>query len=167
MKNAALILLAAGLLLGSEAAHAEIWQPYQDHSRLCRLEYPSSLFQRESIDDDDFLNFSTREGEASFRVKSVSNNENLTPQEIKAEFVRKTNSVLIYERGNDNFLVLSGFHGDDIYYSKIALSEDRKQLCILHISYPSTLKRAFNDIVPRMSRSFRAKGHRITLFEAG
>jgi hypothetical protein len=167
MKDAVLVVLAAGLLLGSEPAHAEIWQPYEDDSRLCRLEYPSSLFQRESIDDDDFLNFSTREGEASFRVKSIYNKENLTPEEIKAEFVRKTNSILIYDRENENFLVLSGFHGDNIFYSKIALSEDRKQLCILHISYSSAMKRAFNDIVPRMSRSFRAKGHRITLFEAG
>lgn len=167
MKNALLTLLAAGLLLGSEPAHAEVWQPFQDDARLCRLEYPSSLFQRESIDGDDFLNFSTREGEASFRIKSVSNKENLTPEEIKAEFVRMTNSVLVYDRENDDFLVLSGFHGESIFYSKIAFSEDRKQLCILHISYPSALKRAFNDIVPRMSRSFRAKGHRVTLFEAG
>ena len=80
MKNAVLILLAAGLLLGSEAAHAEIWQPFQDDSRLCRLEYPSSFFQRRSIDDDDFLNFSTREGEASFRMKSVSNQRKFDPR---------------------------------------------------------------------------------------
>ena len=167
MKNAILMSLAAGLWLGGEPAHAEIWQPFQDDARQCRLEYPSSLFQREFIDDDEFLNFFTREGEASFRVKSVSNKENLTPEEIKSEFIRKTNSVLVYDRENDNFLVLSGFQGDSIFYSKIALSEDREQICILHISYPSTMKRAFNDIVPRMSRSFRAKGHRVSLFEAG
>jgi hypothetical protein len=167
MKLAFHAMLAAGLSLGSAAAHAEIWQPYHDDTRKCRFEYPSSLFQRESVDDDDFMNFSTPDGEASFRIKSVANAENLTPEEIKAEFVRKTDSVLVYDRENDDFVVLSGFHGNDIFYSKIALSEDRKQLCILHISYPSAWKRAFNDIIPRMSRSFRARGHRVTLFEAG
>jgi hypothetical protein len=153
MKNALLTLLA-GLFMGIEPAHAEIWQAYQDDSQLCRLEYPSSLFSRGTVDDDEFLNFSTREGEASFRIKSVPNQENLTPEEIKAEFVRKTNSVLVYDRENDNFLVLAGFHGESLFYSKIALSEDRKQLCILHISYPSAMKRTLMTSSPECPGRF-------------
>ncbi len=167
MKYAFHALLAAGLWFTTGAAYAETWQTYQDDSRLCRVEYPSSLFQRGSVDEDDFLRFSSRSGDASFRIATRPNEGDWTPEDIKAEFVKKTNSILVYDRENDNFLVLSGFRGDSIFYSKISLSEDRKQLCILHISYPSSEKQVFNDIVPRMSRSFRAKGHRITLFEAG
>ena len=167
MKHAFLALLGAGLLFSTGAACAETWQTYEDDSRLCRLEYPSSLFHRGSVDDDDFLKFFSRGGDATFRIATRANEGQWSPEDIKAEFVKNTNSILVYDRENENFLVLSGFRGDNVFYSKIALSEDRKQLCILHISYPSSEKQVFNDIVPRMSRSFRAKGHRITLFEAG
>ena len=139
---------------------------YQDVSRQCHLEYPSSIFMRGSVDEDDFLHFSNFGGDASFRIKSLPNEEILTPGKIKAEFVKKTHSILVYDQEKDDFLLLSGFQSENIFYSKIALSEDRKQLYVLHISYPISDK-AFDGIVLRMAWSFRAKGSRLSLLKIG
>ena len=81
----------------------------------------------------------------------------MTPTEIKAEYIKKKGTKdLVYDRSKKDFLVLSGFNGEMIFYTKIALSSDNETICVMHISYPRKLKRAFDAIVTRMSRSFIA-----------
>ena len=80
--------------------------------------------------------------------------------------MKETEDTPVYDRLKDDYLVLSGFQGENIFYSKIALSEDRRKLCIMHISYPRSEKREFDGIVTRMSRSLRAQAHQISLVES-
>jgi hypothetical protein len=61
---------------------------------------------------------------------------------------------ITYNRTKSSFLVLSGYRGRDIFYTKVAVSPDRRVACILDITYPRSLKRQFDGIVTRMSRSF-------------
>jgi serine/threonine-protein kinase len=148
-----LLILAA---VAPTLAHAESWAKYQEDK--CRLKYPISLFNQGGIDAENFQLFSGPDKDTYFRTIGLRNEEQLTPGEIRAEYIKEKGTTdLVYERTKRNFLVLSGYRGQNIFYTKIALSPDNQTICVLHISYPREAKRSFDAIVTRMSRSFTAE----------
>ena len=137
--------------------HAAPWEVYQDDTEKCRLDYASSVFVRGKKDEEDFQRFSGPNKDIYFRVAGLPNDEGLSPKEIRAEYVKnRGKSEIVYERTKRDFLVLSGIRDQKIFYSKIAVSPNTKNICVLHIVYPQKAKRAFDPIVTRMSRSFKA-----------
>ena len=148
------------LVLGafdSTLARAESWSRYQSNVDRCRLDYPSDLFDLGAMDAEKVQWFSGADKNTFFRVSSIFNEERLTPWEIRAQYVKERGRAdLVYERTKTDFLVLSGFRGNSIFYTKVALSPDNETVCVLHISYPRKAKRAFDRVVTRMSRSFAA-----------
>lgn len=137
-------------------AKAATWAVYQDDSNKCWLSYPSSVFIPGEIDAEDFRRFSGPNKDIYFRVAGIPNDEGLSPREIKAEYVKnKGKSKIVYEHTNTDFLVLSGIRDRKIFYSKIVVSPNTENICVLHIVYPQKAKREFDAIVTRMSRSFK------------
>ena len=137
---------------------AESWADYKDGTQKCKLKYASSIFARGAIDSENFQRFSGPNKDTYFRVLGHPNEEQLTPGEIRAEYIKKKGTTdLVYERTTRDFLVLSGYRGKNIFYTKIALSPDNETICVLHLSYPRRAKRAFDAIVTRMSQSFAAE----------
>jgi hypothetical protein len=150
------ILLLVLAAVAPIPAHAESWANYKEDK--CRLKYPVSLFDPGGIDAENFQRFSGPNKDTYFRTIGLPNEEQLTPGEIRAEYIKEKGTTdLVYERTKRDFLVLSGYRGQNIFYTKIALSPDNETICVLHISYPRKAKRAFDAIVTRMSRSFTAE----------
>lgn len=136
---------------------AATWAVYQDDSEKCRLSYASSVFTPGEIDAEDFQRFSGPNKDIYFRVAGLSNDEGLSPREIKAEYLKnRGKSTIVYEHTNTHFIVLSGIRDRKIFYSKIVVSPNSKNICVLHIVYPQQAKQEFDAIVTRMSRSFKA-----------
>ena len=139
-------------------AYSESRVVFRDDRHECRLDYDRDMFTPGSLDSENYRRFSGPNKDTHFSVTAVPNDENLTPKEIRKEYlVKRGTKDLVYERTKSEFLVLSGFRGRNIFYTKIALSPDNETICVLHISYPRTAKRAFDTRVTRMSRSFAAK----------
>lgn len=150
-----LLLIFAGIF--PSAAQAKSWAVY-NNTQKCSLMYESSVFSHNEIDAEDFQRFYGPNDDTFFRVIGVPNEEHLTPSQIRAEYIKKrTATDLVYERTDRDFLVLSGYRDNNIFYTKIVLSPNNKTICVLHISYPRKAKRAFDKIVTRMSRSFTAE----------
>ena len=148
-------MLAVAVMPTSGKAAA--WEVYQDDSGKCRLSYASSVFTPGEIDAEDFQRFSGPNKDIYFRVAGLPNDEGLSPKEIKAQYVKnRGKSKIVYEHTSANFLVLSGIRDRKIFYSKIAVSPNGESICVLHIVYPQKVKRQFDAIVTRMSRSFTA-----------
>lgn len=138
--------------------NAAAWAVYQDDTEKCRLDYASSVFTLGKKDAEDFQRFSGPNKDIYFRVAGLPNDEGLSTREIRAEYIKNRGKAeLVYERTNTDFLVLSGVRDQKIFYSKIAVSPNNSNICVLHIVYPQKDKRAFDAIVTRMSRSFEAK----------
>jgi serine/threonine-protein kinase len=136
-------------------AQSEGWSVYYDHQYGCQLEYPSFVFAADQREPDDPHSFSGPNHETYFRILGVDNPSGRTPADIKAEYVRSNiPGEITYERTKREFLVLSGYRGDSIFYTKVSLSKDGKIACILEITYPRNDKTKFDTIVTRMSRSF-------------
>ena len=141
----------------STPGEAATWSVHQDDTRKCRLDYASNVFTPGEIDDENFQRFAGPNKDTYFRVTGLYNEEQLSPKEIRAEYIKnRGKSDLVYERTKKDFLVLSGIRDRKIFYTKIAVSPNNKNICVLHIVYPQKAKRAFDAIVTRMSRSFRA-----------
>ena len=156
-----LAILGIGLILGAMAptpAHSESRVVFREDGLECRLDYDKAMFKPGSVDSKNYRRFSGPNRDTHFSVTGLSNDDNLTPKEIRKEYLEDRGSKdLVYERTKGEFLVLSGFRGRNIFYTKIALSSDNKTICVLHISYPRKDKRAFDSRVTRMSRSFIAR----------
>jgi hypothetical protein len=149
--------VGAGLSLDSAPSHSESWTVYRDSLYGCRLEYPSSLFSQEPLDlAENFQKFSGSNAQIFFRVMGVENKDKLSPAGVKARYLSAdVPGDIVYERTKPDFLVLSGYRGGSIFYTKVAESPDQRTICILEITYPRKAKKAFDGVVTRMSRSFR------------
>ena len=136
---------------------AATWAVYQDETEKCRLDFANNVFKLGKKDAEDFQRFSGSNKDIYFRVAGLPNDEGLSPREIRAEYIKNRGKAeIVYERTKSDFLVLSGIRDQKIFYSKIAVSPNSKSICVLHIVYPQKAKRAFDAIVTRMSRSFKA-----------
>ena len=151
-------VIPAFLLMSSfvpAAAQSEDWAVYRDSD--CRVDYASARFTQDPLDDEETQRFSGPDSATYFRVKGVDNEEHLTPNGIKAKYLEeKVPGDIVYQRLKSDFLVLSGYRGDSIFYTKVAVSADKRTICILEITYPRKAKRDFDDVVTRMSRSLVA-----------
>jgi hypothetical protein len=150
------LALVVALNPSPSPAQDEGWSVYRDQVFDCRLEYPTSLFTLDPLDiEEDFRRFSGPDGQTSFRVRGVDNQDRLAPSEIKAKYLQAgVPGDIVYERTKSDFLVLSGYRDESIFYTKAVVSPDQRIICILMITYPRGAKREFDAVVTRMSRSF-------------
>ena len=151
-------LICTGLFLAlSTPGKTATWAVYQDETQKCRLDYASSVFALGKKDNEDFQRFSGPNKDIYFRVAGLLNEEHMSPTQIRKEYIKnRGKSEIVYERTKSDFLVLSGIRDGKIFYSKVAVSPNTNNICVLHIVYPQKAKRAFDAIVTRMSRSFKA-----------
>jgi hypothetical protein len=149
-------LIAAWGLCSSFAAAQELdWGVYRDSVHGCRLDYPRILFSPDVQAQEQPQRFSSDDQNVYFRVMGAENSSGWTPEDIKQKYLTADMpGDVTYERTKNQFLVLSGYRDDNIFYTKVAVSADRRTACILDITYPRSLKRRFDDIVTRMSHSF-------------
>jgi hypothetical protein len=149
--------LVAALSFGSAISAAQElgWDGYYDSAYGCRLDYPRALFSAQSSEPGQPKRFSASQDDIYFRILGVENNSSWTPEDIKEKYLNANMpGDVTYQRTKDGFLVLSGYRDGNIFYTKVALSDDRRIACILDITYPRSLKQQFDGVVTRMSRSF-------------
>jgi len=61
-----------------------------------------------------------------------------------------------YQAHRDNWFVISGTDGDDLFYERHLLSHRGEIVNSFVISYPAKLKQTYDPIVTRMAQSLRA-----------
>jgi hypothetical protein len=150
--------LACYILIANAYAISD-WQVYRDTIYECRLQYPSSVFVQDPLDvAQEGQRFSGTDETIYFRVLGFKNSTELSAAQIKAKyFAASVPGDVVYERTKTEFVVLSGYRDDSIFYVKVSLSPDKRTACVLEIVYPRKSKNAFDGIVTRMSRSFAVR----------
>jgi hypothetical protein len=150
------LALAGALTLSPEVTAQDLdWGVYEDEEHGCRLDYPRALFSADPEEPGEPQQFSGRDESTYFRVMGAENSSKWTPAEIKEKYLRADMpGDITYERTKEEFLVLSGYREEAIFYTKVAISDDHHTACILDITYPRSRKREFDGIVTRMSHSF-------------
>jgi hypothetical protein len=144
------------ILTGPSKAQDLDWGAYRDEKHGCQLDYPQALFAPDPDEPGEPQRFSGNDESIYFRVMGAENASKWTPEDIKDKYLRANMpGDVTYQRTKDEFLVLSGYRDDAIFYTKVAVSDDRRTACILDITYPRSAKEDFDGIVTRMSRSFK------------
>lgn len=158
MRSYFLLAVATIGFLGTESLAADLrWTFYEDDDFGCVLDYPAGLFSPDASSPDEPKRFSSKNADVYFRIQGVENADGWTPQAIRERYLSADiPGDVTYDRTRSDFVVLSGYRGENIFYTKVAVSADRSSACVFEITYPREQKRAFDRIVTRMSRSLRS-----------
>jgi hypothetical protein len=154
-------LVAAVLGCGIVGAAADDWGIYQNERYGTTIEYPASFKPLPPPDNNDGRKFESADG-GIFSVFASFNALDYSLAEYR-DFILKNldaGSVVTYQAqgrtDGDDWFVISGTKGDDIFYEKHRLSYRGEMMEGLVISYPAQLKETYDPIVARMAKSFRS-----------
>ncbi len=94
------------------------------------------------------------DGKAVVTIFGVENQARKPIEALVSEYKRKApNARFTYEWRRGNAAVLSGYEGGDIFYIRIALSEDGERAAILSMTYAREVKRRLDPLVTELSTS--------------
>ena len=154
-------LVAAVLAFGTIGALADDWRLYQNERYGTTIEYPPSFKPLPPPDNNDGRKFESADGGA-FSVFASFNALDYSLVEYRDSILKNLDagSVVTYQAQSqtdgDDWFVISGTKGDDIFYEKHRLSYRGEMIESLVISYPASLKATYDPIVARMAKSFRS-----------
>lgn len=151
---AAMVIAA---LLTAGAARADTWQLYQNDRYGTTIDYPDIFRMQPPPDADDGRTFKSADG-AVFKVAASYNALDFTIASYR-DFVIKNldrGSRVTYEAHGDNWFVISGTNGGELFYEKHVLSHAAQMTEEFVISYPAAVKQTYDPIVARMAKSLRS-----------
>jgi hypothetical protein len=156
-------LLISGLgggaaVLVFPAAAQRAWITYRNERFGTTIEYPSDRFNpAEPPANGDGLRFIAADG-AAFTVSAINNvlHQRLTAIETAVVKNRARGDRITHREHGPHWFALSGTRGNSIFYSRHLLSHRREIINDFEISYPAKLRGAYDPVVTRMAKSFRA-----------
>jgi hypothetical protein len=152
-------VLAGAMMLAPDGAAAQKeWKTYKNERFGTTIEYPSDKFiPQPPPENGDRLRFITTDS-AEFTIGAINNvlDQNLAAIEASALRDRPLDEKITYRDRGSNWIVLSGTKADVIFYERYLLSHRGKIINDFEIIYPGRSKSIFDQIVARMSKSFRA-----------
>jgi hypothetical protein len=146
--------LAAALF--APAAGADTWLTYQNDRYGTTIDYPDIFKMQRPPDADDGRTFKSADG-ADFTVSALYNTLDFTVATYQDFIVKDlaAGSVITYQAHGNDWFVISGTRGANIFYERHLLTHGEQMTEDLVISYPAALKAVYDPIVARMAKSFR------------
>ena len=143
-------------LLAASAAVPAGWTTYYNDRYGTTIDYPSTFTPEPPPDADDGRRFKSADG-ASFSVSAAYNAMDFNLAEYRQFIVEHIapEAVIIYRAQGDNWFVISGTQGPNIFYERHVLSHKAEMTENFDMSYPASLRRTYDPIVARMAQSFR------------
>jgi hypothetical protein len=148
------VILAGIVLAGfGRPAACQEWTTFVEPNLGTRLQLPSEIFAvHEGPSSKGFgEEYTTSDGRAALAVYSQRNLRHETPRTYLRRNYRAPQGVLDYVRVTRSFFAVSGVQEGTIYYSRCNFS--RGTVHCFDLKYPAKEKRAWDDIVTRISRS--------------
>ena len=113
--------------------------------------YPVTFGMGPAPDNNDGRNFYDREGFSMTASGMYNVLENSLKDEMKSQ--EEDFDTVTYHKVKDNWYVLSGYKDNNILYIKTYMGKET--IYHLYIRYPAKLKKDYNKIVSKASRSFK------------
>jgi hypothetical protein len=144
--------------LGTEAsAVGSGWSRFYDPEHHMSFEFPAHIFDQEVAQEGERgAVFSSRDGRARLRLFGFVNSRNQTPRSHLAGIPEYRSERFHYVRTTSRFYVASGVRDGMIIYRRCNFSPraDRRVGCV-QLEYPQAEKRAWDEVVTRISLSLR------------
>jgi hypothetical protein len=152
---AATIFAHSGLLAQSGAN--DRWLTYHNQRFGTAIEYPAFFKAGPPPVNGDGLEFKSPDG-GDFSVFAAYNTLNFNLAQFEESVIKSLDADerVTYKANGDNWFVISGTKGDDIFYERHLLAGGGQLTEGFVITYPARLKQKYDPIVARMSASFQA-----------
>jgi hypothetical protein len=158
--------IVAAVLTGLSAAPAasqteqltvKDWQVFVDPQFGTRVDYPADIFAHSGGQSERGIGerFRTADGDAILEVYSLPNGPQFTPEGFLRANLQMPRIELEYQRVTSSFFAISNVRDGVIYYSRCNFSRGRTLISCIDLKYPEQQKRAWDDVVTRISRSLR------------
>jgi hypothetical protein len=138
-----------------QAEFGQNWAKWRDAVAGTAVDYPTDLFAPAADSGAGGVTFSASSIDAMMEIQTLSNADGLDASSLR-RVVLQPGERVTYSSPIPSGLVVSGVHGDSIFYRKALLSADGSTITLLDLSYPAELKLSFDDIVSRISRTLTA-----------
>ncbi len=153
---AILLLLALSSVATLAAADQTLDVQHYVNTRFgYELSYPAMLVPQGEADNRDGQRFVSHDAEATLLVWG---SHNVFDDSIATLFRRESQTperTVTYSVVRDRFFVLSGFAGEDIFYTKTIHDSQTDTFATFHFTYPRQRKKEFDPVVAILSKSFR------------
>lgn len=144
-----LVILLVGFI-----SHVNAQQAYTKYCNsrfgFC-VSYPVNFGMSPAPDNNDGREFYDREGFSMTASGMYNVLENSLKDEMKSQ--EEDFDTVTYHKVKDNWYVLSGYKDNNILYIKTYMGKET--IYHLYIRYPAKLKKDYNKIVSKASRSFK------------
>jgi hypothetical protein len=153
----AALCLAPAMAQGQGLAVKD-WQVFVDPQFGTQVDYPADVFSRSGGQSERGIGerFRTPDGEAVLEVYSLPNDPPFTPEGFLRANLQTPRNELGYLRVTPSFFAISNVRDGVIYYSRCNFSRSpRPLISCIDLKYPQEQKRAWDDVVTRISRSLR------------
>jgi hypothetical protein len=150
----AFVALAAALF--ASAAGADTWLAYHNDRYGTTIDYPDLFKAQPPPDANDGRTFKSADG-AQFVVFAEYNALDFNLATYRDFIVKNIDpgEVITYRSSGDNWFVISGTKGTDIFYERHMLSHGAQMTEGFVMTYPASLKATYDPIVARIAKSFR------------
>ncbi len=150
------LLLTLVFSLGE--ASSEEWRSYLNGRFGISVDVPAEFQAQEAPTNDDGRLFSSVTSGASLLVFGAYNVFDQSPAAYLSELVSSPDvfTSVEYQRQGRDWIVASGFLGDDIVYQKTVFSCGGEVLSTLILTYPKSDKTRMDPVVTRVSKSLKA-----------
>jgi hypothetical protein len=148
-------------VLVSPSAYAEEaqWERYQDQKHGYSFLFPADLLKPlENAPRENGIEFLSRNGQTKLKVLALQNADGVTPSQYRELIFREIGGYgdIRYGPQGQNWFVLSGFRGPNIYYQKIIFSCGGRMINGFALTYPRYLRRDYDYIVTKIEKNFHA-----------
>ena len=133
------------------------WQVFVEPQSGTRVDYPADIFSHSAGQSERGIGerFRTADGDAILQVYSLPNDPQFTPDGFLRANLQTPRTELEYQRVTPSFFAISNVRDGVIYYSRCNFIRGRALISCIDLKYPEPQKRAWDDVVTRISRSLR------------
>lgn len=140
------------------ATKPRTWAVYRNARAGFALKYPADVFALEEneVDPDDRL-LTSKDGRALLQISVLPNEPRQTLAQFRRSLMaeRYADATFDYTSQRDNWFVLSGSVGGEMFYQRITFSCNRRSIHGWLLVYPTSERPLFGSIVEEMHRSYR------------
>ncbi len=151
-------LWLAPVLVQAQRLEVKDWQVFVDPQFGTQVDYPADVFSQSGGQSERGVGerFRTSDGQAVLEIYSLPNDPLSTPEGFLRANLQTPRSELGYQRITPSFFAISNVRDGAIYYSRCNFSRSpRPLISCIDLKYPEEQKRAWDDVVTRISRSLR------------
>jgi hypothetical protein len=150
------VLGFVGLSVLAAPAKADQWLTYHNDRYGTTIDYPDQFKPEPPPDADDGRRFKDAQG-VEFAVYAAYNALDFNLAKYQDDTLKNLHAdqVVTYQAHGDNWFVISGTKGDNIFYERHVLSHGRQMTEAFSITYPVAAKLNYDPLVARMAKSLR------------